>query len=451
MFDEEQKEPLMPALQNPWYHLLTWYGEPEDYKDEETIYKNRLFWHCYIYEDLSEDQKKLVAEKEPHWEEEYSLFNYKQGNIITELEIKLMRKDAFKNISLLDCGRINLSKIEFRKAIFFDNFIFFDNIDFSGSTFSRDANFSESIFSGKAVFTYSTFSKYTYFGGATFAKAVNFSDSVFSVYTYFNDTSFSNGTNFSDSKFYGGAVFSGSKFSDWAIFEGLKFSGDVNFSGSKFFDYTIFIGSTFSQNTDFRNSIFKSTTDFRNAKFEKHPPQFQGSELHVDTIWDDVTWPISHEDTALSERARAFGTLRHLMNKVQRFDAELDFLALELEVKNEQKKSFFYWCYKTFSDIGRSVARPLWGMLFFTVIFAGLQFWIIFISRNEFSLSLWQDVMAAVKISVSNTFLFLTPWSVEDINDLSPWGQVLSLLQSTISFVLIFLLGLGLRNKYRIR
>lgn len=106
---------------------------------------------------------------------------------------------------------------------------------------------------------------------------------------------------------------------------------------------------------------------------------------------------------------------------------------------------------RTLSDNGISISRPLLGIIA-TIVFG----WPIFTSFfNEFPVELnTNSTSAGLTKSITNTLPFLRSNNntYEIFSQNAPTSlEILSYTQTTLGIALLFLLGLGLRNKFRIK
>ncbi|MBR9843651.1 MAG: hypothetical protein GYB25_10845, partial [Rhodobacteraceae bacterium] len=105
------------------------------------------------------------------------------------------------------------------------------------------------------------------------------------------------------------------------------------------------------------------------------------------------------------------------------------------------------------SDYGYSILRPVVGLALWWVLPAFVYLFVF----------VWGDVMAdrfdvslkAFGFSFANLFKFFgfqrLYFSAEFGQDLNGWLQFLSALQTIAGFVFLFFLGLGLRQRFRLR
>jgi hypothetical protein len=143
------------------------------------------------------------------------------------------------------------------------------------------------------------------------------------------------------------------------------------------------------------------------------------------------------------------------MERLKKHEDEQKFFRKELRARRGLLKTFSgEWflnlLYEMFSDYGNSFIRPmLWLFAVFasgTVIFA----------RFPVHCEAPMPLKLAARLSFANIFVFLpdrreimTNTKIADC--LSNWTHVASAAQSLLGVVLLFLLGLALRNRFRMR
>jgi hypothetical protein len=151
-----------------------------------------------------------------------------------------------------------------------------------------------------------------------------------------------------------------------------------------------------------------------------------------------------------SPAAARFVSVRSLkleVDQLKKHEDELDFFALELQ---SRRVSLGPWkglpvaLYGAFSDYGRSYVWPfLW--LFAVMTFGAAIF------RHFGALTLGE----ASGLSAANTFNvfgFRKDFIASSVTSgLSPWLEVVTAVQTILGTILLFLFGLGIRNKFRMK
>lgn len=345
----------------------------------------------------------------------------------------------------------------------FNDVIFTEIVDFSGTNFDDRAYFTGTIFKGIAVFHGTTFSDHCSFLGAIFynklhfgpikdkktefKSSVNFTFAAFSSYTYFDKVTF-------HGKFdIRGGPYNASK-------KSLLDNGSLPF--------ITFENSTFKEKSVFNNRKFLDTCNFKNSKFFK-APDFHNCDLHQDTIFKGTIF----YDTKSPESESSYRTLRLSMGEIKSREEEGRFYALEQEaIRNNNKNSYFYnvmsYAYKLISNYGQSIARPFVGLflslIFFTSTYAVIASpsidirktidWTIVYQSSGFAL---EQIVTPFRVWRQKS---VPPWFYKDnLSSNSPQGleplnklltvKFISTSQSIISTIFLALGLLALRWRYK--
>jgi uncharacterized protein YjbI with pentapeptide repeats len=375
----------------------------------------------------------------------------------------------------------NFNMVSFQKDAFFDNVIFKSGVSFDNAVFKEGAYFREAICETNEVrFTNVVFDGVVSFYGVTFHKIV-----------YINNTIFN----------------------DAALFQIANFNEMVVFTNSEFRSHSIFLDAKFEDHSDFENVTFSNVGHFEGARFLKLFPAFRGCNIDATRLEfsDDSYFP---QDDFSEDAIKNISFLKRLSDEHGQTDQALNFNAMELRAKRksnwEQLQSdpfflklipfllwrllvksthifngkfwfcVFTWAYEQISDFGRSFTRPL----FFLVILLCISylFGIAFAFENspahkthtrepifselsrvynyqylKPSLSAYR---AATEYSLyrSGNFLDFTDSDKNTAsinmrlfgNEIEPWWARVFGFVKGIFTAILFLIALGLRNKYRV-
>jgi Pentapeptide repeats (9 copies) len=443
----ESKSPKIKAEDNPWYLLATLHGEPQSMSDP-LLNQNRVVWNRYFAANLNEQMRARLVEEKQYTIEELTPLSNRELKEISESFSKRHQHDLPPSGDIVD-----FSNVHFDKSVFFDRYLF-PNLDafsydctFRGASFCSRANFSEATFLGSADFQVEIFSGDAYFLGAYFAGTANF-----------KGVTFLHGTTLSYVTFAQGAFFDCATFGQLADFHGATFHGSVSFSGTTAFaDFANFAGTTLSGGAKFTDATFRKGATFANAKvkfvtsfagatFETAPPTFYGAELHQGTVWRGIKWPEKPKDKyEAGFFIDAYACLKLEMDRLKRHEDELDFFALELQSRQVllgPVHGLPIVLYGFLSGYGRSYARPLVAL--FVVAAIGLAaFW--YFDARTFG--------EAVGLSAANTlnvFGFRRDFDLAIDTPLA-WLKILAAFQTILGTILLFLIGLGIRNKFRMK
>lgn len=280
---------------------------------------------------------------------------------------------------------------------------FDEDAQFLGAQFGNDASFMCAQFDGKARFMGAQFGNGVKFTGTRFKESVWFSGAQFRNDAKFDGVWFGNnakfiGVNweylhyaFCESSFWESSrlkpkdlrhVFCPSMSEiakDWAeqhelspdtfksiSFAGATFEGQVDFSGRTFTGVTSFgrlaeIVKTLNYTSDGQR-VKKELPKGQPVKFGK-PPLFHGCKLHQDTTFDGAIFPDPSADPTENDiAARAYRTLKLALSQHQATREEQRFFRLEMEEEARRESQYArrlpFRLYSFFSDYGFSVCRP---------------------------------------------------------------------------------------------
>jgi uncharacterized protein YjbI with pentapeptide repeats len=449
---ETEKPALRRANDNPWYCLATLHGEqPVDGFDQKLAEENHRAWYSW-YADIPEGQRTQLA----------VAFGRR-------VHRRLMPPDRTANL--------DSSHTHFDRPVIFERFQFQSPTDFSSATFSREANFGGVQFNSKTNFTSATFSGEANFSrvqfnagvdlqSATFSKSVDFQNANF-VDPGFRSVTFFGRADFGAASFSGTlrtTDFSLAVFSDVADFGSAAFHNEVDFESATFAEMAIFRSATFSGDADFTEVVFNSVIYFINAKFgsntfftdahfEGRVPDFRGATMHEATEWHGATWPKPPGGRAVAqEQVYAYERLKQEMERLKKHEDEQRFFRKELQARRRLLRTspgewLLNGVYQVSSDYGNSFIRPLLWLL--VVFAAGAAIF----ARAPIHCGMPMPIRLAIKFSFSNIFVFLP--DKREIPEmtacLSDTTRFVSALQSVSGVLLLFLLGLALRNRFRMK
>ncbi|MEP3296090.1 MAG: hypothetical protein ABJO27_06350 [Pseudoruegeria sp.] len=217
----------------------------------------------------------------------------------------------------------------------------------------------------------------------------------------------------------------------------------------------------------FQDAVFEKPMNFREAKFYSHYPDLTGAVLHENVVlsaesdyWPQITQNAPEQAKASCE------ALRHVVAKQGQVEAERFFFnremqfTSEVEAKKLQKRfgRFWrlvspHWWYGFISDFGQSIFRPAAAL--FCVWLAGV---VCFLAHYEWQKSMaGQDYSTGLPwgLSFTNLFSFLGMgrrfFGAAFYVNLPHWMVFISGAQTILGVILLFFLGLGLRNRFRLK
>jgi hypothetical protein len=465
--------PKIKAEDNPWYLLATIYGVPGS-SNNELRAKKRIAWNRYFAANLDEETRARLIEEKRHSTDELTPFSTGELEDIQTAFAERCKAVA-KNLDLPKCDRaIHFDGVQFDEQVdlaghlftgcSFKDATFADGAKFTDATFSRWSSFENATFNGRASFAGTsfaweniTFTPDTNFAGTTFSGDAYFLGASFSGSAWFKGAAFSLGADFGYVTFAHGAFFDGTMFSCLASFPRAAFSGTANFNRAAFGGFANFVGTTFSGGVHFTETMFEKSASFVNAKmklmasfecatFKLEPPKFFGAKLHQGTVWRGITWPFAPKDNGEAGRfIDAYECLKLEMERLKKHEDELDFFALELQSRRVLLGPWLgwpIWLYGVLSSYGRSYMRPL-GALFMVTAIGTWALW-------YFDARTYGEALGLSAANTLNVFGFRKDFGLA-IDTPFAWLEVMSAIQTIFGTILLFLFGLGIRNKFRMK
>ncbi len=323
-------------------------------------------------------------------------------------------------------------------------------IDFSGleCTINNRINFSKFNFENQMHFSDFKFDGPAYFENANFGLRSTFRGAVFPLNIQNNGL------------FYVTASFKNAKYRGLVDFSAIHHSGKEKSNNDvDVFPEIHFDGANFGGVADFSNRKFKGKTSFKNVCFSK-APIFHNCELHQDTTFEGAKFPLA---TGSEEAVRAYRTLKLAFSKQQAVREEQRFFRLEMEEETLREtglKRLLFQAYKTFSDYGFSITRPLkYGGLAVLVLTAlyGLLSWL---GQCGLSVQACHFAPQWLEFSLLQTLPLPGLDKLSEAASKAFWPQgawwsfglsALVILHKTLSLAVLFLIGLALRNLFKLK
>lgn len=488
MADQSPEKPNREPEKNPWYLLATLYGVPGK-NDDELQARNRVAWNRYMSDSLTEVIRDQIIQRSHHLSkgplspsEELQRRHYPNADELSPSEENL--KEITKAF-VVRSGDTSLEPpdpledhwfvLDFDREFRVEGFIFPSEAHFQAAKFLKSVGFASAIFVRAANFCDATFSDEAHYRSTTFWGAASFHHAIFSSNAFFGGATFKENphaltgprADFHAATFKGPVSFIGAIFSYPAQFSRADFKGEAefvgtdfhsaNFSSVTFSDTVSFLRAGFSGEALYENAVMKSTTSFSGARFPNVPPAFFGAKLHQDTDWHGINWPAApkHELEAV-KFIRAYECLKQEMDRLKKHEDELNFFARELGCRRVlvgPLRGLPIALYSWLCDYGRSYVRPLSGLLM-TVLVGAAPFWQHF-HKYEYGLSTSKAFGLSAGLSLANTFgvfgfrkELVAQGVVEGLTNLL---TMIAAFQTILGAVLLFLLGLALRNRFRIK
>ncbi len=346
---------------------------------------------------------------------------------------------------------INFSMFDFGDGADFSNAKFQSKVNFNGAQFGSDTNFSRIEFRLDVGFF-----------GAQFGNGVRFIDTYFLGHANFLGVQFGHDASFDGAKFCSTARFGAQQWTDFYDHFGERFeerkrhAEENGLSPMTFLDIT-FGGVEFDQGVSFAGRNFDGAVDFSGAKFSK-APRFHGCRLHQDINFDGTFFPQAQGNNAA---ARAYRTLKLAFAQQQAIREEQRFFKLEMQEEAARETGWLRWLYRTYSvisDFGFSISRPL-VLFVLTTFFATLiyadQAGLIFDPAGSQTAALVQFSIAS---AIPGLEKLAEPAGIRLFGDLAKgianynvWVVFTLLAHKAASLLALFLIGLALRNLFKMK
>ena len=358
---------------------------------------------------------------------------------------------------------------------------------FDCAIWGEETKFESAQWGRACIFNGAHWGKYAYFTNATLGQVVHFKNCTFEHCVIFDFSRFDAGTTFTGSTFEGLVRFSSNgdanSFSS-VDFGGCEFKGEVDFGERKFKGKTNF-GLTHPDNKKSsvlrdehgliiyqENNIFPciEETNFGNqpAIFHK-PPNFHGCELHQDTSFEGAIFP---KPSGNEESIRAYRTLKLAFSKQQAVREEQLFYMLEMKEEaiqhwkkilfsllerhvlvacRESVAFIFHLLYRSMADYGFSMLRPLILLVLSVVLFSSAYG----SSQGSMTCIAWIDACSFqpdwLKISILQSLPLSGLEKLESSQSFSLYFSIALVAHKAVSLLAIFLIGLALRNLFKLK
>jgi hypothetical protein len=387
--------------------------------------------------------------------------------------------------------------------------------NFKGATFGHEASFGEATFNKTANFKGATFGHEASFRAATFGNTNNFKGATFGHEANFTGADFGKESWFDGGVFQGRVIFTGTSRKDWDRVSGVLTGNtdedekvqiarkkrhenlwECYGSGPDQFLRISFAGARFDDEAVFSGRLFKSNANFTNAHFY-FPPDFDGADnvSRIDFTGTHIGFvpkgKLIHltEDSRVPVRLRAF---RKIAEETKNHDLERDLYIEERkaergvywrqrreELKEAPRRekplialrlgAHLFWIavmgvYWTLADYGRSCVRPAAWLIASGYGFYRLYLWILAPMPSKVGpLDMEKYEHAVRMLALGNSVPFVGPLTIDaDIKKFlfcrgfgnctpTEGYQLLVISQNLISIILVFFIGLALRNYFKIK
>lgn len=467
---------LTPANENPWYVLMTLYGEQTGAGVDWALHiRNRAAWNAWSCQRMGEEDRANAAASSGVTVAELSAWPKIQEEV-ERLHLKEMVRrngEVFDYRGMPPVGfTVNCSDVMFDHHLIVKMFVFawntrFNEVKFDGqvwfddATFCGSAEFLGAAFDGHAGFERAVFNTDVMFGGATFSGRAGFNGAVFGDYAGFNETVFEGTAWFISATFREILRLAGATFRVDAHFHDARFGAGAIFRGATFGGFANFQRACFGlkgvgQVDDFTDCQFEKPISFQDAVFQSSYPDFSGTILHDKTKFNSHgdNWPKGPQDD-LTQAKACCAVIRHNLGKQGLPEAEHFFYRREMGFAGQIGGWWQRLPYRVFgwlSDYGYSIERPVWALFWVwlvpSVLFAAC--WIV----GQIGPDL-KELGRGMAFSFANLF---TVFGLHKLWFSAIWLEhlwwplkVLGGAQTVVSLPLLFFLGLGLRTRFRLR
>jgi hypothetical protein len=388
--------------------------------------------------------------------------------------------------------RIDFKGVSWNKIVYFDNFIFFGETDFQQCKFFKDASFKKCKFFKNALFDQTKFHKGTFFSGVNFLEASSFLRVSFNI--DINATKDLRVKNYE-------TRFIETTFSKKASFFNAEFSGSVNFFGALFLgEINRFMNVTFKKSPFFYGTIFKNICNFADTTFYA-VPNFTACEfrngLDITNIKIEFNESIKgikkidindnfKEMKAINYKAAKYTwqVFREIAKNSDDSQNEIKYLKKEFDVAHKDPSEnnvskFLIFVYSILSGYGTSITKP-----FILLVIQFFIFSFIYIctspllgtsvvknnicivnqmKNNNINAILFScdPICSAYTLSFIDTIIFIPIINKKYYEQLTKatFGKnhlnhgyfKFRYIQKSIAMILFFLIGLGIRNRLRLR
>jgi hypothetical protein len=239
------------------------------------------------------------------------------------------------------------------------------------------------------------------------------------------------------------------------LFFSVTFSKGAYFSSVIFLENIYFNSVTFKDDVYFGDSKFKASTSFISSKFYIHAPDFRGASLHEATEWHGASWPLVPTDREqCQQQVYCYERLKLEMERLKKHEDELEFFAREMRARRGLLPRWsFIWSLNTLygglSRYGLDASGALSGLF---LLFAYGALALMLIPQNNGTL---MSFSTAHGLSLAN-MLYVLPIKKEAFGDdfiqkLPALAHTVGAVQAALSTLFLFLLGLRIRNMFRLR
>lgn len=398
------------------------------------------------------------------------LLKFIETNSLDKAQFKIHLEDIKKlepvqnnHPSFMMSGYVFPIEVSFNRSTFINNHV----IEFDYSIFLEKASFRETKFTRYCSFEQTTFKSYVDFIGTSFESGADFDESTFESKAFFDDCTFKKYTGFYRCKFNDKLTLKSSNTYNCFFFKEVEILGDADLSDNVFHETAELNNSTFHKGSTFRNSTFNKASTFEKVSFLKSVPDFNFCEFKQPPFLSQIKIPEIYS-TGEQSNTENYRRLKSLAIDSHDHEQELLFFSYEMKSKmviagHEQSTRSFtpLKLYEVTSNFGRSISRPFTCLVSLLLLSMILHYTIIPPVSECRGKSVYSKEVAVVSYSVSHSLpLFLSDKRAKKATDDCLFGidqppslliQFIGFFQSLLSAVFAFLIGLGVRNRFKIK
>lgn len=378
----------------------------------------------------------------------------------------------------------NFDLVKFLNGARFQNAKFEDEVLFRCAEFTKLAFFCHALFGGKADFTGAKFSGQASFDKVVFGRELIFNQAYFDcLIARFMGTSWEGGFStypleeIDNIKLWATSRDLRPGKISCASFGGVQFKGVVDFSDNEFVGNTRFSKSFICDNISWFDKEESGQHKFIDGKAKKlasfklelgipldfgSPPIFHNCKFNQDVSFDGAEFPNSsgHESSI-----RAYRTLKLAFAQMQAVREEQQFFRLEMAEEHKAIKGSGRWLYSAYallSDYGFSTLRPFL-LLMFTLLAALVGYGLIaeysicvpFLSNCSLSKDWFEfGLINAIPLPGFDKYGEDIRKKLFDLNQPAAFQLLTTavvILQKSFSLLALFLMGLALRNSFKMK
>lgn len=443
--DHDQQRPLKPASECIWYVLATIAGQPaaeEDLAEVNKIFDgNKFYWNGLMRERLA-----LIA----------SIYETRLDHVfdlptLTSTDYEVIRaaldSRGFGGVPIPDPGNlIDFSRVVFSNPTGFRGFVFGGQTSFEGARFNGGLNlFADAVFAGNVSFNGAAFRRPFFGDGMRFAVTASFREARFEREAWFRRSRFLGPTEF----------------------DRAHFLAESRFDTCEFVDGVTFVDAEFDNRIDFRAARFLGLTNFEEADFKTLVPEFFGATLNEHTQWHGSEWPkVSERASERRDQITRYQCLSRSMNQLEKFSDQHFFFRKELEIQRRLEPpnvaKLTNWAYQQVCDYGYGLTR----MVSVWIGHVALGAVLLCVSELVGDGGEWPKLPeVCLAFADFDTALLLSFGNAHGLLGLNddffvgahmnwkhvPWYDGIGAAQTVLGVIILFLLLLTIRNRFRMR